>query len=471
MDTQCNGMQLEFQGVGPRKVRAAFDGGHVTSDGGTLLLREMDTRLGLTEQLAQCFTDHRDPERIEHGVQALLAQRIYGIALGYEDLNDHNDLLEDPLLALAVGKKDVEGRTRRRNADKGKALASASTLNRLELTPADADGTERYKKVMYHPEAIEALFPKVFLDSHARAPEEIILDFDATDDPIHGDQEGRFFHGYYDCYCYMPLYVTCGDHLLAAQLRQSNQDASAGALEVLELLVRRIRERWPAVRIIMRADSGFCRDAIMTWCETNQVYYLLGLAKNRRLLDHIADAHFQAHARHLLTGAPARVFVQFQYRTRDSWTTDRRVIAKAEHLRGGENPRFVVTNLPQDYAAPRALYEDMYCARGEMENRIKEQQLDLFSDRTSSHTMRANQLRLWFSALAYVLTSAIRRIGLKDTRMSRATCGSIRLKLFKIGAWLKVSVRRFMIHLASACPYQNEFTHALQNIRAYPLRI
>jgi hypothetical protein len=470
MDTQCTGTQLEFQGIGHRKVQADFDGGHVTSDGGALLLREMDKRLGLTKQVAQCFTDHRDPALIEHSVAALLGQRIYGIALGYEDLNDHNDLLRDPLLAMALGKEDVEGQKRRRNSDKGKALASASTLNRMELTPANASSNARYKKLVYHPEEIEALFPEVFLDSHAEAPTEVILDFDATDDPTHGHQEGRFFHGYYDCYCYLPLYVTCGDHLLVAKLREANQDASAGSVEILEMLVRRIRERWPNVRILMRADSGFCRDAIMTWCEANQVYYVIGLAQNQRLLDRIVYQQFCAHARHLMTGAPTRVFTDFQYRTKDSWTVERHVIAKAEHLRGGPNPRFIVTNLPQDYATPQALYENVYCARGEMENRIKEQQLDLFADRTSSHTMRANQLRLWFSSLAYVLVSAIRRIALKDTRMSQATCGTIRLKLFKIGARVKVSVRRFIIHLASACPYQDVFAQALQNIQAYPLR-
>lgn len=471
MDTQCTGMQLEFQGIGRRKVQADFDGGHVTSDGGALLLREMDTCLGLTKQVAQCFTDHRNPYLIEHSVEELLRQRIYGIALGYEDLNDHNDLLRDPLLAMALGKEDVEGRKRRRDTDKGKALASASTLNRVELTPPDATRNGRYKKVVYHTEMIEALFPTVFLNSHTKAPQEIIIDFDATDDPIHGDQEGRFFHGYYDCYCYMPLYVTCDDHLLVAKLREANQDASAGAVEDLKMLVRRIRERWPEVRIIMRADSGFCRDEIMTWCEANRVYYVLGLAKNQRLLDRIVHQQFCAQTRHLLTGAPARVFTQFQYSTLNSWRVERRVIAKAEHLRGGANPRFIVTNLPQDYATPKALYENVYCARGEMENRIKEQQLDLFADRTSSHTMRANQLRLWFSALAYVLVSAIRRVALKDTRMSRATCGTIRLKLFKIGARVKVSVRRFIIHLASACPYQDVFTQALKNIQAYPLRL
>ncbi len=470
MNTQCTGTPLEFQGVGRRKVQADFDGGHLTSDGGALLLSEMDKRLGLTKQLAQCFSDFRDPALIEHSVEALLGQRIYGIALGYGDLNDHNDLMRDPLLAISLGKEDVEGMNRRRDADKGKVLASASTLNRMELTPSDANGGSRYKKLVFHQEKIEALFPKVFLDSYAKAPAEIILDFDATDDPIHGDQEGRFFHGYYDCYCYLPLYVTCADHLLVAKLRESSQDASAGALEVLQMLVSCIRERWPDTRIIVRADSGFCRDAIMKWCEENNVYYLLGLAQNQRLLENITRQQFMAHVRHLLTGAPTRVFAQFQYRTRDSWSAERRVIAKAEHLRGGPNPRFIVTNLPEDYASPKDLYEKVYCARGEMENRIKEQQLDLFADRTSSHTMRANQLRLWFSSLAYVLVSAIRRISLKETRMSQATCGTIRLKLFKIGARVKVSVRRFIVHLASACPYQDVFVQALKNIQAYPLR-
>jgi hypothetical protein len=471
MDTQCNGTQLEFQGIGRRKVQAAFDGGHVTSDGGVLLLREMDARLGLTKQVAQCFTDYRDSGRVEHKLKPLLGQRIYGIALGYGGLNNHDDLSRDPMLAMALGIEDVEGQKRRRNSDKGKALASSSTVNRVELTRANASSKERYKKIVYHPEKMEQLFIDVFLDAYTQAPKEVILDFDATDDPIHGNQEGRFFHGYYGCYCYLPLYVTCDDHLLVAQLREANQDASAGSVEVLEMLTRRIRERWPDVRIIMRADSGFCRDEIMTWCEANQVHYVLGLAQNNRLRNRIVHQQFRAHARHLRTGVPTRVFTDFQYRTLNSWTVERHVIAKAEQLRGGANPRFIVTNLPQNYATPQALYENVYCARGEMENRIKEQQLDLFSDRTSSHTMRANQLRLWFSSLAYVLVSAIRRIALKGTRMSNATCGTIRLKLFKIGARIKVSVRRFIIHMASACPYQDVFTQALQNIQSHPLRI
>ncbi|MCK5862760.1 MAG: IS1380 family transposase [Candidatus Hydrogenedentes bacterium] len=471
MITQCTETQLEFQGIGRRKVQADFEGGHVTSDGGALLLSEMDKSLGLINRFSQCFTDYRESERVEHKLEALLGQRIYGIALGYEDLNDHDDLLRDPLLAMALGKKDVEGKNRHRNSDKGKALASSSTLNRVELTPADASGTARYKKIVYHPEEVEILFTDVFLDSYTEAPEEIILDFDATDDPIHGNQEGRFFHGYYDCYCYIPLYVTCNDHLLVAKLREANQDASAGSVEILEILVRRIRARWPDVRIVMRADSGFCRDAIMTWCEENDVYFVVGLAKNKRLLNSIVNQQFSAHVRHLLTGTPTRVFTDFQYKTLNSWTVDRHVIAKAEHLRGGPNPRFIVTNLPQDYATPKDLYENIYCARGEMENRIKEQQLDLFADRTSSHTMRANQLRLWFSSLAYVLVSAIRRVALKGTRLAKATCGSIRLKLFKIPARVKISIRRFLIQLTTACPYQDVFRQALKNIQSYPLRV
>lgn len=469
MTTECNATQLEFQGLGRRRVQAAFDGGHLSSDGGALLLRAVDERLRVTARLAQCFTDHRDQALIEHQALELLRQRIQGLALGYEDLNDHDELSRDPLLALACGKADVEGRQRVREADRGKALASSKTLNRLELTPADAGPRSRYKKIVYHPEKIEALLVDLFLDSYAAAPKEIILDFDATDDPLHGHQEGRFFHGYYGAYCYMPLYVTCGDHLLVAKLRTADRDASAGSVEVVAALVEQIRQRWPEVRIILRGDSGFARDALMLWCESNDVYYVLGLAKNARLLDTIGQALLAAHARYLQTGVAARVFTSFFYRTRDSWSRARRVIAKAEHLPKGANPRFIVTNLPEDYAEPKALYEKVYCARGDMENRIKEQQLDLFADRTSAGTLRANQLRLWFSSFAYVLVSALRRVALKGTRLADASCGTIRLKLFKIAAHVKVSVRRFVIHLASACPYQDVFRKACRNLH-YPLR-
>lgn len=470
MKTECTSAQLEFQGLGRRKVQAAFDGGHLSTDGGALLLRETDARLGVTKRLAECFTDHREQDAVEHSVLELVRQRVYGLSLGYEDLNDHNDLKWDPLLALALDKRDLEGKSRHRRSDRGKVLASASTLNRLELTPADAGTHSRYKKVIYHPEQIEELLVDVFLDSFKKAPKEIVLDFDATDDPLHGNQEGRFFHGYYKCYCYLPLYVTCGDHLLVAKLRTSNRDASDGSTEVLAFLVERIRQRWPRVRIIVRGDSGFAREALMAWCEQNAVFYVLGLAKNSRLLQKLGNELVQARQEYEQTGQAARVFAQFWYRTRKTWSRPRRVVGKAEHLPKGTNPRFIVTNLPEEHACPKALYEEVYCARGDMENRIKEQQLDLFADRTSSHTMRANQLRLWFSSFAYVLVSAVRRLALRGTRMAKATSGTIRLKLFKIGAHITLSVRRVLIHLASACPYQDVFCQAWQNLQLIPLR-
>lgn len=470
MSTACSPGQLEFPGVGRRRVRAAFDGGPLSSDGGALLLRQTDLRLRLVERFAACFTDHRDAGLTEHRVVELLRQRVYGIALGYEDLNDHNDLRGDPLLAVAVGKADPDGHTRLRAADRGKALASASTLNRLELTPADATPASRYKKVVYHAGRIEAMLVEMFLDSFRHAPPEIILDFDVTDDQLHGHQEGRFWHGYYGGYCYLPLYVTCGDHLLVAQWRTANQDVSAGVDEVLARLVAQIRARWPKVRIIVRGDSGFARDRLMAWCEAHGVCDVLGLAKNICLLQKIGKELAQAQAAYQQTGAAVRVFTHFWYRTRKSWSAVRRVIAKAEYLSKGANPRFIVTNLPERYAAVPHLYEGIYCARGEMENRIKEQQLDLFADRTSSHTLRANQLRLWFASIAYILVSALRRLGLRGTRLARATCGSIRVKLLKIGAQLRVTVRCVWIHLASACPYQDVFTHAWRTLLASPLR-
>jgi hypothetical protein len=462
---------LEFQGIGGRRIEAEFDGGHITSDAGALLLRELDQRLGITTRFAACFEDHRRPEFIEHTVVALVRQRAYGLALGYEDLNDHDVLRRDPLLAVAAGKADPEGTTRKRAQDVGCALAGKSTLNRLELTPQRIDPANRYQKIVHDAARIEDLFVTLFLEGHPEEPEEIVLDFDATDDPLHGEQEGRFFHGYYNEYCYLPLYVFCGDHLLVARLRTSDRDASDGATEILEGLVERIRARWPHTRIIARGDSGFARDPFMNACEAREgVYYLLGLAKNARLLQKIGVELVEAQARHAQTGQASRVFTEFGYRTRKSWSRPRRVIAKAEHLAKGPNPRFLVTNLPRDYAEAPMLYEHTYCARGDMENRIKEQQLDLFADRTSTHTMRANQLRLWFSSLAYVLTSALRRLALKGTRMAHATCGTIRLRLFKIGALVKVSVRRIVARLASACPDQDVFRQACQNLRSLPMR-
>jgi len=470
LHTQCKPEQIEFQGLGRRKVQAAFDGGHISSDGGALLLREVDRRFGITSGLAGCFTDHRREDLIEHSVLELLRQRIYGIALGYEDLNDHDDLMRDPLLGLVLEKRDPDGKERRRSFDRGKALASSSTLNRLELTSAYVEAKNRYWKIVHHPEKIEDLLIRLFLDSYEMLPEEIVLDFDATDDPLHGYQEGRFFHGYYRCYCYLPLYVTCGDRLLVSRLRTSDRDQSADATEILAHLVERIRERWPCVRIVVRADSGFAREELMSWCEANGVFYVLGLAKNMRLQKKIGKELVEAQELYEDTKHAARIFTHFMYRTRKSWSCSRRVIAKAEHLEKGSNPRFIVTNLPEEYATAKALYEDVYCARGDMENRIKEQQLDLFSDRTSTRTMRANQLRLWFSSIAYVVVSTMRRVALTGTRLAKATCGTIRVKLLKIGAQITVSVRRFLVRLASACPYQDVFIRAWRNLEQTPMR-
>jgi len=474
MKTECTPQQLEFQGIGRREVKADFDGGHVTSDGGVLLVRETDERFSICSRFAQCFADYRDQDLVEHTVEELIRQRAYGLALGYEDLNDHDDLARDPLLAVAAGKVDPEGRDRKRERDKGRPLASRSTLNRLELTPEEVDWDDpkkRYWKIVHHVERIEDLFVTLFLEGHGQEPEEIILDFDPTDIVLYGEQEGRFFHGYYGDYCYLPMYVFCGDHLLAARLRTSNRDASDGATELLQWLVQRIRAQWPKVRIIIRGDSAFARDDLMSYCEaTPKLYYIFGLAKNARLHRAIRKHMPKAKGLYEQTGQAARVYTEFRYRTLDSWSRSRRVIAKAEHLAKGANPRFVVTSLPGHEVRSQQLYEDGYCPRGDMENRIKEQQLDLFADRTSTHTFRANQLRVYLSSLAYVLVSTLRRVGLKGTQMAKATCGTIRVRLLKIGAWIKVSVRRVMVHLASACPYHEIFRQALQNVRSYPLR-
>jgi hypothetical protein len=468
LSTECNAVQMEFQGVGCRKVEASFDGGHLSSEGGALLLRETDSRFDVIARLSSCFTDHRDQDAVEHEVEELLRQRIFGLALGYEDLNDHDALRRDPLLALASGKKDIEGKKRRCPEDRGNPLASASSLNRLELTPEDANGDSRYKKIVYHGDRIDDLMVSLFLESFEETPEEIVLDFDATDIPVHGEQESRFFHGYYKNYCYLPLYVTCGDEVLVAKLRPSNIDASAGTVPVLKRLVKAIRARFPKARIILRGDSGFTRDAIMAWCEANDIYYVLGLAKNERLIKRIEKAMDTAKFRQCLTGVAAREFTDFSYRTLNSWSRTRHVIGKAEVLSKGTNPRFIVSNLPEDYATPQELYEKIYCARGDMENRIKEQQLDLFATRTSTHTMRANQLRLWFSAMAYTLMRRLRSAALPNTRMAKATCGTIRCNLLKIAAQIKVSVRRVVVHLPTVCPYQDLFLRTWHVLRSLP---
>jgi hypothetical protein len=455
MPTQCSRDLFGYEVVEGRQVVAAFDGGEVTSDAGGLLLGATDRAIGLVERFASCFVDGRAQAQVEHSVAAMVAQRVFGIALGYEDLVDHDQLRHDPVLATLAGKLSA----RRKSCA---PLAGKSTLNRLEHAPF---GPSRYHKIGHDAAAIEGLFVELFLAAHQTPPQEIILDLDATDDTLHGHQEGRFFHGYYDCYCYLPLYVFCGRHLLAAKLRRSNIDASAGAVAEVARIIAQIRARWPRVRILLRADSGFAREELMVWCEANAVNYVFGLARNERLVGTIAEDLAAAQAESLAYGGPARRFADFLWLTRASWSRERRVIAKAEHLPRGPNPRFVVTSLPTSAIDARTLYEDVYCARGEMENRIKEQQLDLFADRTSAATMRANQLRLWFASFAYVLLEALRRIGLRHTQFANATCGTIRLKLLKIGAQVRRSVRRIKIAMASACPYQTEYHLAYLYLR------
>jgi hypothetical protein len=433
-----------------RAVVAAFDGGAITSDAGALLLGEADRAIRLTERFAACFIDARMPELVEHAVGTMVLQRVIGIALCYEDLTDHDELRHDPVLAVLAGKLAAK------RSDCA-PLAGKSTLNRIELSRPEPT---RYHKVSHDPAAIETLFVDLFLEAHRRPPAQIVLDLDATDDPLHGEQEGRFFHGYYDCYCYLPLYIFCGRHLLAAKLRRSNIDGSAGAVEEIARIVARIRLRWPKTRILLRGDSGFAREALMVWCEANRIDFLFGLARNQRLETAIKTELMQASLDSLRTGRSARRFKDFTWSTLDSWSRDRRVIGKAEVTGNEANPRFVVTSLRSAEVGAQHLYEMIYCARGEMENRIKECQLDLFADRTSAATMRANQLRLWLASMAYVLLCALRRIGLTHTQFADATCGTIRLKLLKIGALVRISVRRIKLAMASSYPWQNEFALA-----------
>jgi hypothetical protein len=469
MSTECNAQEFAFQGLGSRAVTGRFDGGAITSDAGGLLLREVEAKTGILRRFAAGFTDHRDPELVEHTAYELLAQRIFALALGYEDLNDHDALRYDPLLAILVGKTDPTGQDRRRREDRGKALAGKSTLNRLELTPVGADEKSRYKKIVARHRDLEAFFVETFLALHPTPPEEIVLDLDATDDPIHGHQLGRFFHGYYDGYCYLPLYIFCGEHLLCAKLRPADIDGAAGAVKQLARIIERIRRQWPKVRIIVRGDSGFCREPLMRWCEANHVDYVLGLAKNARLSRILGKELHEAKLQFEATGQPARVFKDFTYQTRKSWSRPRRVVGKAEHLAKGSNPRFVVTSLSAEKLDARPLYEDLYCARGEMENRIKEQQLCLFADRTSCATMRANQLRLWLSSAAYTLLTALRQFGLQGTEMAHARCDTIRLKLLKLGALVRTTVRRVWISFSESCPYQRVFAQVYENLRRWLL--
>jgi hypothetical protein len=452
--TECIQSGFGFEACGKREIVARFDGGTISSDGGVLLLRQTDKRLNLLPRLAQCFLDGRNQNQVEHSIQEMLSQRIYGLALGYEDLNDHEQLRNDPLLGVVAGRGELET-----------PLAGKSTLNRMELGTGIND---RYKKITFWKDAIDELMVKVFLESHDQAPEEIILDMDTTDLPLHGKQEGRFFHGYYDSYCYLPLYIFSGDQLLCARMREANHDASFGCLAEVERIVAQIRAAWPGVRIILRGDSGFCRNQVMNWCEEHVVDYVFGLARNQRLRRIIGPQMHEATEQWKQTGKPARVFTEFTYRTKKTkkggWERERRVAAKAERIDGKENPRFVVTSLTMERWAAQALYEKLYCARGEMENRIKEQ-FSLFADRVSSETMRANQMRVYLSAVAYVLMSGLRRLGLAGTELAQAQVSTIRTKLLKIGAQIRVTVRKVWISMASSYPWQALYGEVWANLR------
>ncbi|HEX8896036.1 MAG TPA: IS1380 family transposase [Terriglobales bacterium] len=460
MASECNQFVLGFHPLKRRAIRAQFDGGAISTDGGGLLLREVEKRIGLLRQFAAAFTDYRNPDRIDHTVEELVAQRVYSLALGYEDLNDHEELRNDPLLAVLVEKGELGE----------KALAGKSTLNRLELSQETVREKERYKKIVLHHGAVDRLLVDIFLKAHREAPEEIILDLDATDDPLHGKQEGRFFHGFYGHYCYLPLYIFCGEFLLCARLRSSNIDASAGSVDELKRIVAQIRCAWPQVRMVVRGDSGFCREELMARCEAEGLDYLLGLAKNDRLKTEIAAEMGEAKIRCQQTGCAARLFKEFVYQTLKSWSRARRVVAKVEHLEKGENPRFVVTSLSREAWSAQQLYEEHYCARGDMENRIKEQ-LMLFSDRTSTHYLRSNQLRLYFSSIAYVLLQMLRRLGLEGTELAKAQCSTIRLKLLKIGALIRITVRKVWISLAGGYPHVALFQQIYEKLRAVPLRV
>jgi len=463
------------QKLGGRELVWRFDGGDITSDGGALVLKKLEQRTGIVRRFAACFTDYRKSDQIEHPLLDLISQRVFGLALGYEDLYDHDELRRDPMLAVVLGKDDVKGEQRRRAQDRGKALAGKSTLNRLELTAPDYEGSPRQKesnkpetkKITVDPESIDTLLVDLFLEAHQQAPEQIVLDLDATDDTLYGNQEGRFYHGYYHDFCYLPLYVFCGEHLLCARLRMSNIDASADSVEELDPVVARIRQRWPAVKILLRGDGGFCREKLMAWCEREGIGYVFGLAQNDRLKKQIEPQMQEAQKQYEASKAPVRVFTEFFYATKETWSRERRVIAKAEHLDKGSNPRFVVTTLSPEEVAAQQLYEKIYCARGECpENRIKEQQLDLFAGRTSTGKMWSNQLRLYFSSIAYVLLQTLRRMALAGTPLEKAQCGTIRRKLLKIGAQIRVTVRKVWVSLSSGYPHVDLFRQVLSQLEA-----
>jgi hypothetical protein len=447
--TECKQNVFSFTAHFSRRVEAGFTAGQVSSDGGALLLREVERRINLLGRLAGCFRDGRNQSLVEHKLPEMLSQRVYGLALGYEDLNDHEQLRSDPLLGLLSGKRKLE-----------EPLAGKSTLNRLELVGR----TKRYHRIGCSAESIDRLLTDLYIESHAAPPAQIVLDLDATDIPLYGHQPERFFHGYYDSYCYLPLYIFAGDQLLCARLRPANQDAAAGSVDEVGRIVAQLRQRWPEVKIVLRADSGLCREALMAWCESLHVDYLFGLARNQRLRRIIGKQMHQAHLEHQPTAKAARVFTEFDYQTHNSWSRSRRVVAKAEYLHKGENPRFVVTSLSAEKWAAQNLYEEFYCARGEMENRIKEQ-MCLFADRLSTDEMKGNQLRLYFSALAYTTVESLRRLGLKDTEWAEAQVDTIRSRLFKIGAIVRVSVRRILLQMSSTYPWKQIYAQAFHALR------
>jgi hypothetical protein len=451
--TECIQDRLAFSSApGTREIVAEFNGGTISSDAGGLLLQETDAKMNLLSRFSECFLDGRNPILIEHSVEQMVRQRVYALALGYEDLNDHDQLREDPLLGLMAGKPEPGTQP----------LAGKSTLNRMELGSGMPD---RYKKITFWRDGVDELLVNVFLEAHPVAPEQIVLDIDTTDMALHGKQEGRFYHGHYGQYCYLPLYIFCGDHVLCARLRPSSIGPAVGSRKEIERVVKQIRLRWPEVRIIVRGDSGFCVNELMAWCEQNRVDYVVGMARNKRLEGLVASALSEAQQQFESTQQPARVFVEFQHETLNgSWSKQRRVVAKAEHIDGKSNPRFIVTSLDQGSWEKQKLYEELYCARGDMENRIKEQFV-LFADRVSASTMRANQLRIYLSVIGYTLMSGLRRLGLQATVLATAQVGTIRLRLLKIGALVRVTVRKVWVRMASSYPYQALFAQVLQQLR------
>jgi len=456
-----------FGQLGRRQVIADFSGGQITSDSGLVLIAQLDRHYRITERFAECFEDHRDSKRVQHSLDDLIAQRVYGLVQGYEDLNDHDQLRVDPMFGIALGKLESQH-------PRCAPLAGKSTLNRLEQakSPKDISANDRYLRIAIKPRAIEQLLIDLFFDLSGKAPKSIFIDLDVTDDPVHGQQEQAFFNGYYNHECYAPLLIFCGHHLLAAKLRPSNVDPAAGALEELQRIIPQIQQRWSQTQIIVRGDSAYARDEIMSWCEQQGVDYVLGLPSNERLqrmtyeLESKALAEFERCQTVAPPLRPTLWFRSLHYRTLDSWSRYRRVVCKLTYDVDGAKRRFVVTSLPASQVIPSSLYTDYYCQRGDMENRIKEHQLDLFSDRTSAHAFGSNQLRLWFSSLAYVLMQALRQHCLSQTELATAQLGTIRTKLLKLGAQIRLSVRRVLIAISSSCPFQTVFATAYRQLQA-----